>query len=193
MTTSHLKPEEPLNRHAADREAGREKGAMNWGGPGPILSGPNTTCGAGIPPARDAAETAAPQAVLSGPLKPDRGAGCRLPLRNVAKGALATILAASCLSSASLAQIVLRDVTDRTGITFRHSDGSSGKRYIVESVASGLATFDYDGDGLIDIYFLSGRPLGPPGSDDSRTRGPRADAPPAMPSTATLAASASPT
>jgi hypothetical protein len=63
---------------------------------------------------------------------------------------------------------VLRDVTDRTGITFRHSDGSSGKRYIVESVASGLATFDYDGDGLIDIYFLSGRPLGPPGSDDSR-------------------------
>jgi hypothetical protein len=29
----------------------------------------------------------------------------------------------------------------------------------VETVASGLATFDYDGDGLIDIYFLNGRPL----------------------------------
>ena len=26
-------------------------------------------------------------------------------------------------------------------------------------MASGLATFDYDGDGLIDIYFLNGRPL----------------------------------
>ncbi len=58
--------------------------------------------------------------------------------------------------------IRLRDVTAETGITFRHSDGSGGRRYIAETVCSGLATFDYDGDGLVDIYFLSGRPL--PGS-----------------------------
>ena len=55
--------------------------------------------------------------------------------------------------------IHLRNVTSETGITFQHSDGSSGRRYIVETVASGLATFDYDGDGLIDIYFLTGTPL----------------------------------
>ncbi len=55
--------------------------------------------------------------------------------------------------------IVLRDVTSRTGIDFRHSDGGSGRRYIVETVASGVATFDYDRDGLIDIYFINGRPL----------------------------------
>ncbi len=64
--------------------------------------------------------------------------------------------------------IVLRDVTQRTGVTFRHTDGGSGQHYIVETVASGLATFDYDGDGLIDIYFLNGAPL----------KGTRADAPP---------------
>jgi hypothetical protein len=52
-----------------------------------------------------------------------------------------------------------RDVTEATGIQFKHSDGSTGKRYVVEPVASGLATFDYDGDGLIDIYFLTGGPL----------------------------------
>ncbi len=55
--------------------------------------------------------------------------------------------------------IRLRNVTRETGITFQHSDGSGGRRYIVETVASGLATFDYDGDGLIDIYFLTGTPL----------------------------------
>jgi len=55
--------------------------------------------------------------------------------------------------------IVFRDVTRETGIAFQHTDGSSGRHYIVESVASGLATFDYDGDGLVDIYFLNGRPL----------------------------------
>ena len=55
--------------------------------------------------------------------------------------------------------IVLRDVTKQSGIDFRHTDGSSGRRYIVENVSAGLATFDYDNDGLIDIYFLNGRPL----------------------------------
>jgi hypothetical protein len=55
--------------------------------------------------------------------------------------------------------IVLTDVTQKTGITFIHNDGSSGRRYIVEAVASGLALFDYDGDGDIDIYFLNGSPL----------------------------------
>ncbi|MCH5376356.1 MAG: VCBS repeat-containing protein, partial [Planctomycetes bacterium] len=55
--------------------------------------------------------------------------------------------------------IVLRDITNQTGITFRHTDGGSGRHYIAETVCSGLATFDYNGDGLIDIYFLNGCPL----------------------------------
>jgi hypothetical protein len=52
-----------------------------------------------------------------------------------------------------------RDVTDRTGITFSHTDGSSGKHYDPETVTSGLALFDYDGDGRADIYFPNGAPL----------------------------------
>ncbi|MCZ7639950.1 MAG: CRTAC1 family protein [Verrucomicrobia bacterium] len=63
--------------------------------------------------------------------------------------------------------IQLRDVTRETGITFRHTDGSSGRRYIVETVSCGLATFDYDGDGDVDIYFVNGAPL--PGAS---TQGP---------------------
>jgi len=55
--------------------------------------------------------------------------------------------------------IVLHDVTGQTEIDFRHTDGSSGRLYIMETVASGLATFDYNGDGLIDIYFINGAPL----------------------------------
>lgn len=55
--------------------------------------------------------------------------------------------------------IQLRDVTRQTGVTFVHTDGSSGRRFIVETVASGLALLDYDRDGLIDIYFLNGAPL----------------------------------
>ena len=53
----------------------------------------------------------------------------------------------------------MADVTARSGITFRHTDGGSGRRYIVESVVAGLALFDYDGDGWIDIYFTNGAAL----------------------------------
>ena len=72
-----------------------------------------------------------------------------------------TVLAWLCLLTVVVAQspIRLHDVTDQTGITFRHTDGSSGRRYIMETVSAGVALFDYDGDGDTDIYFLNGAPL----------------------------------
>ncbi len=54
---------------------------------------------------------------------------------------------------------LMRDVTKETGITFVHTDGSSGRRYIMETVTCGLALFDYNNDGLLDIYFVNGAPL----------------------------------
>ncbi len=63
--------------------------------------------------------------------------------------------------------IALEDVSGRVGINFRHTDGSSGRRYILEPMSAGLALFDYDGDGRIDIYFLNGAPL--PGYESSTT------------------------
>ena len=53
----------------------------------------------------------------------------------------------------------LVDVTGHTGIDFRHTDGGSGKFYIVESITAGLALFDYDLDGNLDVYFPNGAPL----------------------------------
>jgi len=55
--------------------------------------------------------------------------------------------------------ITLTDVSKQSGIRFVHTDGSSGQRYIVETVTAGLALFDYDNDGDVDIYFLNGAPL----------------------------------
>ncbi len=69
------------------------------------------------------------------------------------------LFAAPLTAADAQSPIQLKDVTRETGITFVHTDGSSGRRYIVESVASGLATFDYNGDGRIDILFLNGAPL----------------------------------
>ena len=77
----------------------------------------------------------------------------------IVRWAAAAALVCLCMPRATPAAILLRDVTKQTGITFVHTDGSSGRRYIVETVSAGLALFDYDNDGDIDIYFLNGAPL----------------------------------
>lgn len=48
-----------------------------------------------------------------------------------------------------------------SGIEFVHENGASGERYVVEPMSSGIALFDFDSDGLIDIYFVNGAPLNP--------------------------------
>lgn len=68
-------------------------------------------------------------------------------------------------SRTSRSPIQLRDVTSETGISFVHTDGSTGERYIMETVTAGLALFDYDRDGDIDIYFLNGAPPPQPRTD----------------------------
>jgi enediyne biosynthesis protein E4 len=46
-----------------------------------------------------------------------------------------------------------RDLTREAGITFQHH-AAPEKKYIVESMSGGVATFDFDNDGLLDIYFV---------------------------------------
>lgn len=48
------------------------------------------------------------------------------------------------------------DIASSAGITFRHTNGKSGRYYFLETVASGGGFIDYDGDGDLDVYLLNG-------------------------------------
>jgi len=52
------------------------------------------------------------------------------------------------------ARVRFADTTDAAGIKFRHLSAPE-KRYIVESMSGGVALFDYDNDGCLDIYFTN--------------------------------------
>lgn len=46
------------------------------------------------------------------------------------------------------------DVTNPAGIHFRHNSGAFGKKYLPETMGSGVCVIDYDGDGWQDILFV---------------------------------------
>ncbi len=48
------------------------------------------------------------------------------------------------------------DVTALSGIDFRHVHGGTGKKYFVETMGSGCAFFDYNGDGRLDLFAVNG-------------------------------------
>jgi enediyne biosynthesis protein E4 len=47
------------------------------------------------------------------------------------------------------------DVTQSAGIHFRHNNGAYGKKYLPETMGSGVCAIDYDGDGWQDILFVN--------------------------------------
>ena len=57
------------------------------------------------------------------------------------------------------AQPVFADVAAEAGIGFRHTNGSPEKNYIFEAKGGGVGVLDYDGDGLLDIFFVNGSTL----------------------------------
>ncbi|MBN1421308.1 MAG: CRTAC1 family protein [Planctomycetes bacterium] len=62
------------------------------------------------------------------------------------------------------------DIAEAAGISFLHTNGSTGRFIYPEIMGAGVGLLDYDGDGLLDIYFVDGNLLAEPPSPDIKNR-----------------------
>ena len=64
------------------------------------------------------------------------------------------------------------EVTSRLGVQFQHAAPHTSKKYLLETMGSGVALFDYDNDGRLDLFLVNGAEIkdpSPPGAIPQKT------------------------
>jgi enediyne biosynthesis protein E4 len=100
-----------------------------------------------------------------------RGLALRLRLAILAALCPAALLVASQPPASPAGSVVFTNVTAAAGITFTHVNGAFGKKYLPETMGSGVAFLDVDRDGYQDLFFVNGKgwPGQPPSKSTSAT------------------------
>jgi hypothetical protein len=57
---------------------------------------------------------------------------------------------------------VFADITAQSGVLFRHDASRTSEKYLPEAMGSGVAMFDYNNDGRLDLFFVNGALLRDP-------------------------------
>jgi enediyne biosynthesis protein E4 len=68
-----------------------------------------------------------------------------------------------CIALFAVPQIArFEDVTARAQINFRNEASHTSRKYLPETMGGGVAMFDYNRDGLLDLFFVNGAALSDP-------------------------------
>ena len=57
--------------------------------------------------------------------------------------------------AATMPAMPFADVTEQAGVDFVHENGATGDKLLPETMGPGVAIFDFDGDGALDLFFVN--------------------------------------
>jgi hypothetical protein len=52
--------------------------------------------------------------------------------------------------------VTFEDVTKASGVQFRNYNSPTPEKYLIETMTGGVAVFDYDNDGWLDVFLVNG-------------------------------------
>lgn len=103
----------------------------------------------------------------------------RLPTRRreCQRGPTAHAVAAALLLSpltlaldAGTSRLAFEDATARLGVQFTHVASPTPEKHLVETMGAGVAVFDANGDGRLDIFFVNGAAIDSPMASEAPVR-----------------------
>jgi hypothetical protein len=76
--------------------------------------------------------------------------------------AIGTFSAQESIKQESSSSIKFSDITDHAGLKFRYRASHTATKYLPETMGAGVASFDCDNDGRLDIFLVNGAPIDDP-------------------------------
>jgi hypothetical protein len=71
-------------------------------------------------------------------------------------GAVAILSGIVIAQAPPVAPVTLKNVATSAGVTFVLDNHPTPEKHLIESVPGGVAAFDYNGDGRVDLFFTNG-------------------------------------
>ena len=63
------------------------------------------------------------------------------------------------LRAESVPSSLFVDATESSGLRFQHRASKTERKYLLETMSGGVAIFDFDRDGWMDVFFVNGAEL----------------------------------
>lgn len=80
-------------------------------------------------------------------------------------GWFGALISTSLVTAQTVPEVQFTDVTAKSHIDFTQENSATSNKYLIETMGGGVALFDYDNDGRLDIFFANGALLSDPMPD----------------------------
>ena len=80
-------------------------------------------------------------------------------------GWAAFLISTSLATAAQAPDVQFADITAQSHIDFTQENSATSNKYLIETMGGGVAVFDYDNDGRLDLFFTSGALISDPMPD----------------------------